>query len=154
VNPPVSQYGISVSPPAGWDARIYRRSPGRGETSHPVVHAANFALPQDRGDYGSGAVEQMVPGDAFVSLLEFDPASAGKALFASNRRPGDLTLQDFSANSLQRALPGQLGVQRFFAEAGRAFCLYVVFSGFRQAGSVVPVVNGMVQSMQIGAAGG
>ena len=64
--------------PAEWEGRIFRRaeptavSPRRpgtpprtaaartgwpGEQTQPVVHLANFALPAQRGDYGSGAVE-------------------------------------------------------------------------------------------------
>ena len=32
----------------------------------------------------------------------------------------------FDRNSLQRAVPGQSGLQQFFTHRGRAFCLYVV----------------------------
>ena len=35
-----------------------------------VLHAASFALPAERGDYGSGAVEVMGGSDVLVCLLE------------------------------------------------------------------------------------
>lgn len=151
---PVTQYGITLNPPGGWEALIYRRPPGRGETSHPVVHAANFALPPARGDYGSGAVELMTAGDVFFCLLEFHRASATQALFSGNRRPAQLVAQDLSPNALQRALPGQYGVQRFFTEQGRAFCLYVVVAGLSQATTTLVGVNHLIQTFRIDQAGG
>jgi hypothetical protein len=151
---PISQYGITVSPPSGWDAVIYKRVPAFGEETFPVVHAGNFALPQARGDYGSGAVELMRPGDAFISLLEFGSSSVAQPLFAKNSPPGQLAAQDFSGYSLQRTLPGQAGVQRFFVANGRAFCLYVVVASSGPLGAVVREANQMVQSVRIGAAVG
>lgn len=35
----------------------------------PVLHLANFALPEGRGDYGSGAVEVMRGGNVFIALV-------------------------------------------------------------------------------------
>ena len=42
---------------------------------------------------------------------------------------------------LQRAIRGQAGVQRFFHESGRAFCLYVVLGAYSNRQQVVPEVN-------------
>jgi len=39
---------------------------------------------------------------------------------------------EFAPNQLQVARPGHLGVQRFFTESGRPFCLYAVVSPARQ----------------------
>jgi hypothetical protein len=146
---PISQHGITVSLPTGWDGTIYRRNPEAGEATHPVLHAATFPLPAIRGDYGSGAVEQMAATDVLVALLEFDPTSATSALFAANARPQALSVSDFSPASLQRPLPGQAGTQRFFAENGRAFCLYVVLGAYIRATSLLPAVNQLIQALQV-----
>ena len=67
----------------------------------PVLHAANFALPVHRADYGGGVVEQMRPQDIFVAVLEFDRASATTALFA-RPRPRHLLIETFGPDRLQR----------------------------------------------------
>ena len=70
-------------PRDGWDARIYRRpQTDHGEDNHPILHAANFPLPAERGDYGSGAVDRMRGDDVLVVLIEFGTDSAGTALFS------------------------------------------------------------------------
>jgi hypothetical protein len=114
-----------------------------------LLHAANFALPADRGDYGSGAVEAMGRRHVFVSLIEFDRSDAGSALFARTGVPRRLRAGDFDPNALQRPLPGQGGHQSFFTEAGRAFCLYVVIGSYRLAGMLVPVVNDILATIEI-----
>jgi hypothetical protein len=53
--------GMSVTPPAGWEATIYRRSAQTGEHTFPVLHASTTRLPALRGDYGSGAVDLLGP---------------------------------------------------------------------------------------------
>ena len=136
----VSAYGLSFDVPAGWDGRIYQRPAGPGETTHPILHAANFGLPAQRGDYGGGAVEIMGSGDVFLALLEFHPDSIGSSLFAS-ARPEVLDPGGFSPTSLQRALPGQAGQQAFFSSAGRAFGLYVVLGSWTGRSRLVPMVN-------------
>jgi hypothetical protein len=146
---PVQQYGITVTLPRGWEAVIFRRAPAPGEVSHPVVHAANFVLPRIRGDYGSGAVNLMTSGDVFVSLVEFHPSSAATPLFARHPRPQTLTTADFSPNSLQQWIAGQAGVQRFFAENGRAFCLYVVAGSHPQPAAAMATANQLIQALQI-----
>lgn len=146
----LAHLGLGVELPAGWDGRIYRRTPGAaGEVTHPVLHAANFALPEERGDFGSGAVELMTPAHAFVSLLEYDAESARTPLFARPGFPLRLTADAFAPNQLQRALPGQAGVQRFFSERGRAFCLYVVVGNYLARGALLPQVNALLASMQV-----
>ena len=117
-------------------------------TTHAVLHAASFPLPNDRGDFGSGAVERMRPHDVLVALVEMGPESVGTALFAAAGPPRQLSSQDFDPSSLLRAIPGQVGTQRFFSARGRAFCLYVVLDG-HQPGPLMPVVNSLLQSLQI-----
>lgn len=135
-------HGFTIEPPAGWEARIYRRTApteldnarnraaaaGRtgwlGEQTLPVVHLADFPLPASRGDYGSGAVESMRSNNMFLALLEFGPECLGTALYEAPRP--QVTPNRFSPNGLQRILPGQCGAQYFFTEKRRPMCLYVV----------------------------
>jgi hypothetical protein len=151
----IGAHGIAADLPAGWEARITRRDPAReaaggaAGTPHPVAHLASFALPEDRGDYGSGAVDRMRPTDALVVLVEHDPSSVGTALFRPVGLPRDLRPTDFDPMALQRTIPGQAGVQRFFTEAGRAFCLYVVLGSHRTAAAVVPSVNAVLRTIRI-----
>ncbi|MTV27461.1 hypothetical protein FTX61_18880 [Nitriliruptoraceae bacterium ZYF776] len=92
----------------------------------PVLHAGTFALPADRGDFGSGAVELMREDDSFVALLEYGPEEVGTALYAAQGLPRRLDPRTFSSRSLQRQISGQAGWQHFFTENGRPFCLYIV----------------------------
>lgn len=148
--PTLNQYGIGVTLPAGWEGVIFRRPPVAGETTQPILHAGSFALPTVRGDYGSGAVEQMTSTDSLVVLVEFDPADAGRPLFA-HPRPKSLTGSDFSPRSLQHPISGQVGTQRFFADNGRAFCLYVVLGSSLSALFRLPTVNQVIQTLQLAA---
>lgn len=128
--------GIRIDLPNGWDAEIYRRVPeatvlstdGTAERTNAVMHAANFAMPVDRGDFGSGAVEVMTTADVLVILFEYNPEDSDTALFAHEGMPLPLIASDFGPNNMQRPLKGLLGVQHFFRSAGRAWCLYVVLS--------------------------
>jgi hypothetical protein len=135
-----SRDGIDLDLPAGWDARIYRRPPAPRETTNSVLHAGNFALPERRGDFGSGAVERMGPTNVLVVLFEYDPAAARTPLFARHGRPQPVA-SDFAPNQLQRIIPGQSGAQYFYNEAGRAFCLYVVLGSHDQRGHLVDEVR-------------
>jgi hypothetical protein len=156
----IAAHGLAIDAPRGWDARISRRGrevasatqgrAGSQPTLHPVLHAANFALPEARGDFGSGAVELMSSPHALVALLEFHPDAARTPLFSDPGMPRRLSLGDFSPQQLQRTLRGQAGAQRFFSEAGRAFCLYVVLGGFANRNALVPQVNATLERMEIG----
>lgn len=142
--------GLAVEVPRGWDARIFQRAGVDVDaTEHPVLHAANFALPEDRGDFGSNAVERMGPAHVLVALLEFHPDSASTALFANRGLPRRLTPDLFSPSQLQRTLAGQAGTQVFFNEGGRAFCLYVVLGSHRARAGLVPLVNDLLAAVQI-----
>jgi hypothetical protein len=151
----VEALGIGADLPPGWEARITRRDPAQARaagavgTPHPVAHLATFPLPEDRGDYGSGAVDRMTAADALVVLVEHDPTSVGTALFAPVGLPRDLRPGDFDPMGLQRTIPGQAGHQRFFTEAGRAFCLYVVLGAHRAAVALVPQVNAVLRTIRI-----
>jgi hypothetical protein len=165
-------HGIGLRMPRGFEGRIYRRAEGaapeiavhaRAATppgsrapeppvppapTYPVLHAGNFPLPPGMGDFGSGAVEVMTTGDVLVVLFEYDATSAGTALFAMGGIPS-LRPTDFRPDTLQRPINGQVGVQRFFNEAGRAFCLYVVLGGEADRAYLVSVVNQALRDLVI-----
>lgn len=145
----LSGAGISVDLPAGWEGAI---SPATrladGAVRHSVTHLANFPLPVNRGDYGSGAVDAMQNGDVLIVLLEFGPDSLGTALFNSERPPF-LRASDFSRDMLQQRIEGQGGTQRFFSEAGRTFCLYVVVGDYIDRVEVLPSINQVLAQVSI-----
>lgn len=151
----LSGHGIRAELPPGWEGAITARAE-RGpqpwsadRRSLPVAHLASFGLPVGRGDFGSGAVETMHDGDAFVALLEYGPASADTPLFATIGLPRQLRAEAFSPRALQRVLPGQAGMQRFCTHRGRAFCLYVVLGGSSRRGEGVAAVNRLLDGLDV-----
>lgn len=139
--------GITVTVRDGWDVEFSELA---GESPHSLVHLANFSLPVERGDYGSGAVEIMGPSGIFMALMEFDAAAASTALFAGKVMPTSLAVADFSSQTLQRRIPKQLGTQRFFVSSGRPFVLYAVLGSTRTASLLVPEVNRTLTGVTIG----
>jgi hypothetical protein len=146
----VKAHGLAVVPPPAWDVRVYRRRPDDGECTYPIMHAANFPLPQRRGDFGSGAVEIMHTTHVLVVLFEYEPAAAHDALFARRGLPTPHH-EDFSPSALQRTLSGQSGVQYFFNDRGRAFCLYVVLGSHARRRRLVTVANQLLATLSISA---
>jgi hypothetical protein len=144
----ITAHGLAVAPPSGWEAVIYRRLEAGAERTFPVLHAATVPLPIQRGDYGSGLVEMLQPDDVFVSLLEFGPEAAGSALFQATGLPG-LTPDMYRLKQLQRVIPGQAGVQRFFTEAGRGFCLYSVIGSYANRMVLCARANQLIGSIHI-----
>lgn len=155
-------HGLAGTLPGGWDGRITLRNdgelesyraPGAGASfvavPQPVLHVANFALPEERGDFGSGAVELMGARDVFVVLFEFGPESVGTPLFARRGMPRELRPSDFSETTLRRGIRGQAGYQEFFTEAGRAFCLYVVLGASAARNRLVAMVNQVLATVRI-----
>ncbi len=141
--------GITVEVLDGWDVEMSELS---GSSSRSLVHFGNFALPVERGDYGSGAVEIMGSAGIFMALMEFDESAASTALFQGASMPSSLAVADFSAETLQRRLPNQLGTQRFFVASGRPFVLYVVLGLTLTASLLVSEVNRVLPGISIGAA--
>lgn len=161
-------FGITVDLPRGWDGRIYRRAPAPTSravgavaagaevtdlaadegTVQPVAHLANFPLPADRGDYGSGAVERMGPGHVLVCLLEFDAEAADTALFAHDGVP-TFAPSSFAPNAMQRTIQGMSGAQAFFRASGRAFCAYAVLGSHRDRVALTPRVNELMATVRI-----
>lgn len=121
----ISGHGVTVGVPARWDVRIFRRG-GGGVTAH----LANFALPHRDGEFGTRTTLTMPASGLFLALTEYLPdkhLAVGRGLYAA-ARPKLLQPGDFQTHALLHIRPGQTGLQRFFSEAGRAFCLYVVAS--------------------------
>ncbi len=157
-------HGIETDLPPGWEGRIALRNPpgkgtravgdttptgANGEIPNPVVHLGNFALPEDRGDFGSGAVDIMGDDNVLVVLFEYGPESVGKALFKRQGVPTNLTPNMFSASALQRTLPGQAGAQVFFTVENRAFCCYTVLGRQASASRVLPQANATLAATRI-----
>jgi hypothetical protein len=145
----ISALGMSVTPPAGWEATIYRRSARPGESTFPVLHASTTRLPSVRGDYGSGAVELLGPDDVFVAILDFGPSAAGTALFSGLRAVPGLTPDAYRTRQLQRTIRGQAGVQRFFTLHGRGFCLYSVIGSLANRVPSTARANQLIGSIHI-----
>lgn len=106
------------------------RRPAGGAT----LHAGDFELPLDDGEFGDQSTAVMPPGATFLALTEYRPGAGlepGRGLFASRRIPTGLDPTSFSARGMAHPRTGQLGRQQFFTAAGRPFCLYVVLSGAR-----------------------
>jgi hypothetical protein len=142
-------HGISAMLPDGFEGRIFRRAHLEGEASYPVAHFATFPLPQDVGDFGSGAVTLMGPNDIFASLFEYGPESVGKALFARQGMQRSLGADDFRSTVLRRGLGGQSGTQWFFTEAGRPFTFYAVLGSHARRGALVPRVNSLLAALAV-----
>lgn len=138
-------HGLAATSPQGWEVRIFKRPDG-GAT----LHAGSFPLPVDDGEYGAAATSQMGGDDAFVALTEFrvdERLQPGRGLFAA-ARPSQLPFDAFSPAALQRARPGQLGVQLFFTVSGRPFCLYAVL-GSTHARRRLPELDALLRSLSV-----
>ncbi len=155
-------HDIGCTLPAGWDGRISVRGDGAPEAfaiegtrevftavPHPVAHLANFALPEERGDFGSGAVELMGDRDVLIVLFEYEPAAAGAPLFKARGIPRSLRASQFDPTMLRRGIAGQVGFQTFFHQAGRAFCLYVVLGNAAASSRLVQLVNSVLATVEI-----
>jgi hypothetical protein len=107
------------------------------------------ALPAQRGDYGSGLVELLGPGDVFVSILEFGPEAANTPLFRSLSAVPALTPDAYRPRQLQRTILGQAGVQRFFSTAGRGFCLYSVIGSIANRITLTARANQILGTIRV-----
>jgi hypothetical protein len=144
----IGAHGITARLPQGFEGRIFVR-PARVGVTYPVGQFATFPIPDDIGDFGSGAVTTMGPGDVFATLFEYGPESVGTALFAQQGRPAALADADFSPMTLRRGLPGQSGTQWFFTESGRPFSFYAVLGSHAARPQLVPRVNTLLSMLTI-----
>jgi hypothetical protein len=145
-----SRYGLRVEgADLGWETRVYRREVHEGhEVTHPVLHACTRALPAERGDFGSGVIDQLGSDDVFVSLIEFGSEVADQGLFAAQGMPL-LRPSQFATNRLARSYPAVSAAQHFFSEGGRAFCLFVVLGSHSRRMALVPRAERMVRSVRV-----
>jgi len=145
----LAAHGLALGVPPGWEGRIQRRAISlTQERTRAVVHLANFALPEQRDDFGGGLTPAMRSPDVFVVLFEYGPESLGAPLFASEGVPR-VTADMFGSRRLQRPLPGQLGCQHFFTAGRRPFCLYVVAGSRAYLPRIVADVNAVLAGLDI-----
>jgi len=125
----LAAHGLRIELPRGWSGRMFKRPEG-GAT----LHAGDFELPLDDGEFGDQSTAVMPSGASFLALTEYRPGAGlvpGQGLFARRRLPRALDPTSFSARGMAHPRPGQVGRQEFFTARGRPFCLYVVVSGAR-----------------------
>ncbi len=144
--------GIEADIPAGWETQnsgggFRAQADGPQETN--LVHIGSFPLPAEQATFGATAVVLMNSDDILIILFEYHPESAGTPLFAHQGIPRPLDPQLFDRNALQRAIPGQSGLQQFFTENGRPFCLYVVLGSHIDRVELVARVNQILESLVI-----
>ncbi len=139
--------GLGVDLPDGWEGRIYQRA-NELVGERRALHAANFALPQARGDYGSGVTETMERNGVFVTLVEFSPENANTGLFSRQGLP-TVAADDFTPGAMPRSVAGQAGAQYFFTLGERAFCLFVVVGSYAGRAELVPQVEDVLKTLSI-----
>jgi hypothetical protein len=122
-------HGMRIELPRGWSGRVFRRSPHTA-----TLHAGDFQLPLQDGEFGDRSTSEMPGVGSFLALTEYRKGSGlepGVGLFAPNRIRLPLEPSRFAANRLAHPHPGHVGMQHFFTAEGRPFCLYVVLAGPR-----------------------
>jgi hypothetical protein len=122
----ISGYGISVDLPPGWDGWIYgATNPVTGGVT-AVLQLANFSFDMVIDTFGAEATANLQSGQLFLALAEYDPASSSTPLFSTNPMPSDFALDDYDSHLLQVGRVNQAGLQAFFSDQSRAFCVYSV----------------------------
>jgi hypothetical protein len=125
----LTAHGLEIELPRGWSGRVFRRS-----DRVATLHAGDFQLPLEDGEFGDRATSTMPAPASFVALTEYEPGSGlepGVGLFAPRGFKLPLDPPAFSPRGLAHPRPGQAGMQHFFTGSGRPFCLYVVVAGPR-----------------------
>jgi hypothetical protein len=146
----LSGEGITVDLPTGWEGSIGHVSTLEdGSVRNVIAHFATFPLPASRGDFGGGAVDLMGAADAFIALFDYGRQSAGTALFAADGPPPSIDAGHFDRSVLQKPMPLQSAVQRFFTASGRAMCLYIVVGSHVDRAEVLPAINSFLASLII-----
>ena len=147
--PTLFAHGIGADLPPGFEGRIFKRQGDGIEVANVVAQFATFALPDEVGDFGGGAVNLMGNDDTFAVLFEYGPDSIGTRLFAHQGMPRPLSTSHFQPHVLRRGLTGQSGTQWFFTEAGRPFTLYVVLGSHARRSIIVPRVNKLLAGLTV-----
>ena len=145
----LSDLGVDVELPDGWDGLIYQRISEGQDEARRALHAANFPLPPERGDYGGGVQELMGQDDVLVTLVEFEPENSNSALFSRQGPPARIDPDTFSPTAMPRAIPGQAGAQFFFTVGDRAFSLFVVIGSYADRDRLAALVNSVIGTLTI-----
>ena len=134
----LSAHGVRIELPPGWSGRLFSRGEGVA-----TLHAGNFTLALDDGEFGDRSTGLMTAGGSFIALTEYSAGAGlepGTGLFAPRRIPRRLDPTALKRTGLAHPRPGQVGMQHFFTVAGRPFCLYVVLA--RRPGDTAPAARG------------
>ncbi len=158
----ITAHGLAAALPRGWEGTITAEhqaqvdaqvsafsTSARMPEAMPVAQFATFALPAIRDDFGGGAVERMGRDDVFISLLEYGSEEVTSALFSDRGLPRRLDPRAFSPRMLQRRIRGHAGLQLFFHDRGRAFCLYVVLGDIVDAYRLVRRAEQVLATIEI-----
>jgi hypothetical protein len=146
----VAGHGLSIDLPSGWEARISLATDGPvGGTRNPVLHAASRPLPEVRGDFGGGLVEQLGSTDVFIAVIEYDREAVRTPLFATQGFPRAISGSSFQTHTLQRGVVGQSGSQWFCSVGGRALCLYVVLGSHHDRYRLATKAFRVVQTIKV-----
>jgi hypothetical protein len=137
-------YGITVDLPSGWEGRIYKRPEG-----DPTLHAGNFPLPVEDGDFGSRALAAMGGGGAFLVVTEYERGLAGQGLFGPDAPVPLPVTSELDPWALLRVRRGQFGIQRFMTVGGRPFCVYLVVGAVPSPSTLLARVNAVLRSLSI-----
>ena len=147
--PTLFAHGIEAGLPSGFEGRIFKRQGSGVEVANAVAQFSTFALPDDVGDFGGGAVTSMGNDDIFAVLFEYGPDSVGTRLFAHQGLPRTLSVDDFKPYVLRRGLTGQSGTQWVFTESGRPFTLYAVLGSHARRSILVPRINRLLAGLTV-----
>jgi hypothetical protein len=150
----IADRGLAIDVPTGWEARIFVPALPPPAINLPVVHASSVALPTARSSFATEATPSLGSAGVLISLVEFEPALAGIGLYAASGVPSGLQAADLDPAALQVPHPQQGGVQRFFSEAGRAFCLYVIAGLGAGLAQRLARANDVIASLRVDAAAG
>ena len=99
--------GLRVELPRGWSGRVFRAGGGLA-----TLHAGDFQLPLDDGEFGDRSTGAMPGVSTFLALTEYEPGDGltpGVGLFAGKRIPLPLDPTDFGSSRLQHFRAGQVG---------------------------------------------
>lgn len=142
--------GLALDVGHGWEARMWMPDLPPPAINRPVIRLANFPLPLTKDTYAAEVAGGLRPGDVVASLVEFEPASAGRGLYAHEGVPRIRTA-DLDPRAVQGGGTGRAGVQRFFSANGRAFSLYVMAREGGHMGAALRQLEVALRSLTVGA---
>jgi hypothetical protein len=141
--------GFAVELPPRFEGRIFQRNAVAGAETFPILQVATFPIPAHAADFGGAATPLMSDGDIFVVVADYGPSSLGRALFARQGMPRQLSENDFHPYLLRRGIRKQAGTQWFFTEAGRPCTLYAVLGSYQARQRLVPEINQLLAGLAI-----